>query len=149
MQKHETGSTLEWIRIQEADFSVEEEVNRIKERSRRIGGIVTFLGTARDFSKGKDIERIDFEYYPGMAEKKLNEIRERALADYNIIEVSIVHRVGRIEIGDNIVLIVVAAQHRKDAFKACEWCIDELKRITPIWKREETNEGEVWVVEHP
>ncbi len=149
MKKHEAESTLEWIRIQEGDFSTEEEVNRIKERSKRIGGIVTFLGTARDFSKGKDIQRIDFEYYPGMAEKKLNEIRERALADYNIIEVSIVHRVGRIEIGDNIVLIVVAAQHRKDAFKACEWCIDELKRITPIWKREETNEGEVWVVEHP
>jgi molybdopterin synthase catalytic subunit len=149
MKKYEAGSTLEWIRIQEGDFSVEEEVNRIKERSKRVGGIVTFLGTARDFSKGKDIQRIDFEYYPGMAEKKLNEIRERALADYNIIEVSIVHRVGRIEIGDNIVLIVVGAQHRKDAFKACEWCIDELKRITPIWKREETNEGEVWVVEHP
>jgi molybdopterin synthase catalytic subunit len=149
MKRHETGSTLEWIRIQEEDFSTEEEVNRIKERSKRIGGIVTFLGTARDFSKGKDIQRIDFEFYPGMAEKKLNEIRERALADYNLIEVSIIHRVGRIEIGDNIVLIVVAAQHRKDAFKACEWCIDELKRVTPIWKREETNDGEVWVVEHP
>ena len=120
MKRHETGSTLEWIRIQEEDFSTEEEVNRIKERSKRIGGIVTFLGTARDFSKGKDIQKIDFEYYPGMAEKKLNEIRERALADYNLIEVSIVHRVGRIEIGDNIVLIVVAAQHRKDAFKACK-----------------------------
>ena len=149
MKKQETESTLEWIRIQEADFSIEEEVNRIKERSKRIGGIVTFLGTARDFSKGKDIQRIDFEYYQGMAERKLNEIRERALADYDIIEVSIIHRVGRIEIGDNIVLVVVAAQHRKDAFKACEWCIDELKRITPIWKREETHEGEVWVVEHP
>ena len=149
MKKHETESTLEWIRIQEADFSIEEEVDRIKDRSKRIGGIVTFLGTARDFSKGKDIQRIDFEYYQGMAEKKLNEIREMALADYDIIEVSIIHRVGRIEIGDNIVLIVVAAQHRKDAFKACEWCIDELKRITPIWKREETHEGEVWVVEHP
>jgi molybdopterin synthase catalytic subunit len=149
MKKHETESTLEWIRIQEADFSIEEEMNRIKERSKRIGGIVTFLGTARDFSKGKDIQRIDFEYYQGMAEKKLNEIRERALADYDILEVSIIHRVGRIEIGDNIVLIVVAAQHRKDAFRACEWCIDELKRITPIWKREETHEGEVWVVEHP
>lgn len=149
MKKHETESTLEWIRIQEADFSIEEEMNRIKERSKRIGGIVTFLGTARDFSKGKDIQRIDFEHYQGMAEKKLNEIRERALADYDILEVSIIHRVGRIEIGDNIVLIVVAAQHRKDAFRACEWCIDELKRITPIWKREETHEGEVWVVEHP
>jgi len=149
MKKHETESTLEWIRIQEADFSIEEEMNRIKERSKRIGGIVTFLGTARDFSKGKDIQRIDFEYYQGMAEKKLSEIRERALADYDILEVSIIHRVGRIEIGDNIVLIVVAAQHRKDAGRACEWCIDELKRITPIWKREETHEGEVWVVEHP
>ncbi|MGH7273652.1 MAG: molybdenum cofactor biosynthesis protein MoaE [Nitrospiria bacterium] len=149
MKKYETESTLEWIRIQEADFSIEEEVDRIKERSKRIGGIVTFLGTARDFSKGKDIQRIDFEHYQGMAEKKLNEIRERALADYDILEVSIIHRVGRIEIGDNIVLIVVAAQHRKDAFRACEWCIDELKRITPIWKREETHEGEVWVVEHP
>lgn len=149
MKKHEAGSTLEWIRIQEEDFSVEEEVNRVKERSKRIGGIVTFLGTARDFSKGKEIQKIDFEYYPGMAEKKLNDLRERALADFDIMEVSIVHRVGRIEIGDNIVLIIVAAQHRKDAFKACEWCIDELKRITPIWKREETSQGEVWVVEHP
>ena len=111
--------------------------------------IVTFLGTARDFSKGKDIHRIDFEHYPGMAEKRLNEIRERALQDYDIIEVSIVHRVGRIETGENIVLIVVAAEHRKDAFRACEWCIDELKRITPVWKREETTQGEVWVVEHP
>lgn len=144
-----TESTLEWIRVQTEDFSVEEETNRIKERSKRIGGIVTFLGTARDFSRGKEINRIDFEYYPGMAEKKLNEIRERALADFDLIEVSIVHRVGRIGVGENIVLIVVAAQHRKDAFKACEWCIDELKRITPIWKREETPGGEVWVVEHP
>jgi molybdopterin synthase catalytic subunit len=149
MKKQKTESTLEWIRIQEEDFSTEEEITRIKEVSKRIGGIVTFLGTARDFSKGKDIQRIDFEYYQGMAEKKLNEIRERALSDYDIIEVSIVHRTGQIEIGDNIVLIIVAAQHRKDAFKACEWCIDELKRITPIWKREETSEGEVWVVEHP
>ncbi len=149
MNKEQAEATLEWIKIQEGDFSVQEEVDRIKERSKRIGGIVTFLGTARDFSKGKDIQRIDFEYYPGMAEKKLNEIRERALSDFDIIEVSIVHRVGMIEIGDNIVLIVVAAQHRKDAFKACEWCIDELKRITPIWKREETSEGDVWVVEHP
>lgn len=147
MQK--TESALEWIRIQTEDFSVQEEMDRIAKVSQRIGGIVTFLGTARDFSRGKDINRIDFEHYPGMAEKKLNEIRKQALADFDLIEVSIIHRVGSIEIGENIVLIVVAAQHRKDAFKACSWCIDELKRITPIWKREETPGGEVWVVEHP
>ncbi len=140
---------LSRIRIQEANFSVEEETNRIRESSKRIGGIVTFLGTARDFSKGRDIHWIDFEHYPQMAQKKLAEIRERALADFDIIDAAIIHRVGRIAIGENIVLIVVGAEHRKDAFAACSWCIDELKRITPIWKRETTPSGEVWVEEHP
>jgi len=84
-----------------------------------------------------------------MAEKKLNEIREQALKDYDIIEVNIVHRISEISIGENIVLIVVGAAHRADAFKACKWCIDELKRITPIWKKETTPDGEIWVDEHP
>ncbi|MFQ5543986.1 MAG: molybdenum cofactor biosynthesis protein MoaE [Nitrospiria bacterium] len=137
------------IRIQVGDFGVEEETNKIKACSLRIGGIVTFLGTARDFSKGQEIHKIDFEHYPGMAEKRLAEIREQALKDYDIIEVTIIHRVGEIMIGDNIVLIVVGAEHRQDAFKACSWCIDELKRITPIWKKETTPQGHVWVEEHP
>ncbi len=143
------NTTTEWTRIQEGDFSVEEEVNKVRESSKRIGGIVTFLGTARDFSQGRDIHQIDFEYYPGMAEKKLADIRERALKDYDIIEVSIVHRVGKINIGEQIVLIVVGAEHRKDAFRACSWCIDELKRITPIWKKETTPGGDIWVEQHP
>jgi len=84
-----------------------------------------------------------------MAEKRLAEIRDQALKDYDIIEVTIIHRVGEISIGENIVLIVVGAEHRKDAFRACSWCIDELKRITPIWKKETTPEGIVWVEEHP
>jgi len=142
-------SLLERVRVQEEDFSVEEETRKIRESSKRIGGIVSFLGTARDFSKGRDIHMIDFEYYPGMAEKKLAEIREQALRDYDIIDLSIIHRVGQIRIGENIVLIVVGAEHRKDAFRACSWCIDELKRITPIWKKETTPQGEVWVEEHP
>ncbi|MFQ5780038.1 MAG: molybdenum cofactor biosynthesis protein MoaE [Nitrospiria bacterium] len=137
------------VRVQVEDFSVEAEINMLKGQSKRIGGIVTFLGTARDFSKGRDIHKIDFEHYPGMAEKRLMEIRDRALKDFNIIEVTIIHRVGEIPIGDNIVLIVVGAEHRQDAFKACSWSIDELKRITPIWKKETTPQGEVWVEEHP
>lgn len=137
------------IRIQREDFSVEDETLKIRNSSKRIGGIVSFLGTARDFSKGRDIHLIDFEYYPGMAEKRLAEIREQALKDYDIIDVTIIHRVGEISIGENIVLIVVGAEHRKDAFRACSWCIDELKRITPIWKKETTPQGEVWVEEHP
>ncbi|HXN06908.1 MAG TPA: molybdenum cofactor biosynthesis protein MoaE [Nitrospiria bacterium] len=138
-----------WIRIQEEDFSVEEETRRVRESSKRIGGIVTFLGSARDFSQGRDIQEMDFEYYPGMAEKKLAEIREKALKDYDIIEVNIIHRVGKISTGEQIVLIIVGAEHRKDAFRACSWCIDELKRITPIWKKETTPQGEVWVEQHP
>lgn len=143
------GPLTDRIRIQREDFSVEEETIKIRNSSKRIGGIVSFLGTARDFSKGRDIHMIDFEYYPGMAEKRLAEIREQALKDYDIIDVTIIHRVGEISIGENIVLIVVGAEHRKDAFRACSWCIDELKRITPIWKRETTPQGEVWVEEHP
>src|SRR3990172_4794108 len=92
----------------------------------------------QDFSVTEEIVRLDFEHYPGMAEKKLQEIRVRALDNFNIIEMGIVHRIGKIEIGENIVLIVAAAQHRNDAFMACEWAIAELKRITHIWKKEIT-----------
>ncbi len=140
---------MEMVRVQEEDFSVEEEVRRVRERSRSIGAVVTFLGVGRDISKGERITGLEFEHYRGMAEKKLAEIRERAIENFNVIEVAIVHRVGKIGIGDNIVLIVVASQHRNDAFMCCEWCIAELKRITPIWKKEFTERGEVWVEEHP
>jgi len=137
------------VRVQREDFSVDAEINRVRGRSKRIGGISIFLGTARDRSKGRDVDSITFEHYEGMAQKKLREIRERALKDFDIIEVAILHRYGEIGIGENIVLIVVGAEHRAEAFSACKWTIDELKQITPIWKLERTPEGEVWVEEHP
>lgn len=137
------------IRIQKEDFSIDEEINRVKASSGDIGGIVVFLGIGRGTSRGRLIKKLDFEHYPGMAEKKLVEIREQALKDFDIKEVNIVHRVSEIGVGENIVLIVVGAAHRADAFKACKWCIDELKHITPIWKKETTPEGEIWVEEHP
>jgi MoaE-MoaD fusion protein len=115
------------VRVQREDFSVDAEINRVRSKSKRIGGISIFLGTARDRSKGRDVDSITFD----------------------IIEVSILHRYGEIGIGDNIVLIVVGAEHRAEAFRACQWAISELKRITPIWKLEHTPEGEVWVEEHP
>ena len=139
----------QFVRVQREDFSVDAEINRVRGRSKRIGGISIFLGTARDRSKGRDVASITFEHYEGMAQKTLREIRERALKDFDIIEVAILHRYGEIGIGDNIVLIVVGAEHRAEAFRACQWAIDELKRITPIWKLEHTPEGEVWVEEHP
>ncbi|GMV50084.1 MAG: Molybdopterin synthase catalytic subunit [Nitrospirae bacterium] len=137
------------VRVQREDFSLDEELRRVKQRSKRIGGIAMFLGTARDRSKGRDVDGITFEHYEGMAQKRLREIRERALKDFDVIEVLVLHRYGEIAIGENIVLIIVGAEHRAEAFRACKWAIDELKQITPIWKLEHTPEGEVWVEEHP
>lgn len=137
------------VRVQREDFSVDAEIARVRSRSKRIGGISIFLGTARDRSKGRDVDSITFEHYEGMAQKKLREIRERALKEFDVIEVLILHRYGEIGIGENIVLIVVGAEHRAEAFRACKWAIDELKQITPIWKLEHTPEGQVWVEEHP
>mgnify|MGYP001573086797 CR=1 FL=1 len=137
------------VRVQRENFSIDQELDRVKSRSKRIGGIATFLGIARDRSKGRDVDSITFEHYEGMAEKKLREIRERALKDFDILELLIIHRYGEITIGENIVLIIAGAEHRAEAFQACKWAIDELKQITPIWKLEHTPEGEVWVEEHP
>lgn len=137
------------VRIQQEPFSLDDEVDRLKQSSSSIGGIVTFLGTTRDVSRDKQVAKLDFEHYPGMAEKKLAEIRERAIKEYGVIDATIIHRVGTLLVGENIVLIVVASGHRDEAFRACRFCIDELKRITPIWKKETTPDGEVWVEEHP
>jgi molybdopterin synthase catalytic subunit len=140
---------MESVRIQFEDFSIEEEIAKIKTASHRIGGIVTFLGTARDFSKGHPVVNLTFEHYANMAHQALFKIRQSALEKFNIIDVTLVHRVGVIEIGENIVLIVVGAEHRQDAFTACSWCIDELKKTVPIWKKEETPDGQIWVAERP
>lgn len=139
----------QFVRLQRENFSIDQELDRVKSRSKRIGGIATFLGIARDRSRGRDVDGITFEHYEGMAQKKLREIRERALKEFDILELLIIHRYGAITIGENIVLIIAGAEHRADAFTACRWAIDELKQITPIWKLEHTPEGEVWVEEHP
>jgi MoaE-MoaD fusion protein len=139
----------QFVRVQRENFSIDQELDRVKSRSKRIGGIATFLGIARDRSKGREVDGITFEHYEGMAQKKLREIRERGLKDFDILELLIIHRYGDITIGENIVLIIAGAEHRAEAFRACKWAIDELKQITPIWKLEHTPDGEVWVEEHP
>lgn len=139
----------QFVRVQRENFSIDQELERVRSRSKRIGGIATFLGIARDRSRGRDVESMTFEHYEGMAQKILRDIRERALKDFDILELLIIHRYGDITIGENIVLIIAGAEHRADAFRACKWAIDELKQITPIWKLEHTPDGEVWVEEHP
>jgi len=137
------------VRIQKTPFSIEEVHGEVKKACLGIGAVVHFIGTARDLSKGVDITGLDFEHYPGMAEKKLVDIRRRGLENFNIIEMAIVHRVGHIDIGEDIVIIAAASAHRNDAFMACEWAITEVKRTTPIWKSETTADGDVWVSDTP
>ena len=137
------------IRVQKEPFSLDRERERLKQSSSSIGAIVTFVGTTRDISQGKRVAKLEFEHYPGMAEKKLEEIREQAVRDFGVIEVTIIHRIGTLPVGEDIVMIAVAAEHRDEAFRACRFCIDELKRVTPIWKKETTPDGEVWVEGHP
>jgi len=137
------------VRIQQDDFSIEAEVNALRTISKRIGGIATFLGCARDFSEGRDVVAIEFEQYAGMAEKVLQQLRTTALERFDIIEARIIHRVTTVHAGDQIVLIVVGAVHRKPAIEACEWLIDELKQRVPIWKKETTPDGDSWVTQHP
>jgi len=137
------------VRIQTGDFSVEEEVKLLHGGDGRIGGIVTFLGTARDFSRDKDVSRLEFEEYAGMANKAMNALRSKAMEKFDILDMRIVHRIGTIQAGEQIVLIVAGAAHRAAAFDACEWCIDTLKKTVPIWKKEIMPTGESWVEEHP
>ncbi len=140
--------TVEKVRIVNENFSIDAEIERVKAASGRIGGIVTFLGTVRNFSRGREIKKLVFENYAEMAIAKMKTLRERALEKFDIIEISLLHRTGEIEVGENIVLVIVGAEHRKDAFLACAWLMDELKNVVPIWKKEVTADGEVWVDEH-
>jgi molybdopterin synthase catalytic subunit len=122
------------VTITEDDFYVDEVNNRIK--MPQSGGIVTFTGVVRETTDDKKVSGIEIESYKEMSIKKISELIEQAKSKFNINEVEIIHRVGKLKIGDNIVCISVSAPHRKDAFVACEWLIDELKKIAPIWKHD-------------
>ena len=136
-------------RVQSEPFDVASELASVKAASRRIGGVVLFVGVVRDFSQGRGVTRILFEHFPGMAEKKLAELRDTAIGRFGLIDLVIVHRFGELLPGDDIVLIAAAAKHRAAAFDGCAWCIDELKRHVPIWKKEHAPDGAVWVEAHP
>lgn len=136
-------------RIQAEDFEINEEIKRCVEGRTDVGGVVTFLGTVRDISRGKGIQMVEMSSYSSMADKQLAKLRTEALRRFEIINLTIVHRVGELKPTDNIVCIVAAARHRKDAFDACRFAIDELKKTVPIWKKESTDDGEVWVDETP
>lgn len=113
------------------------------------GAAVVFEGIVRDNTRGRRTLYLDYEAYEEMALKQMEALAERALVDYKIREVAIVHRLGRLEIGETSVLIVVASAHRAPAFDACRWLIDTLKRSVPIWKKEYFGDGAIWADGEP
>jgi molybdopterin synthase catalytic subunit len=137
------------VRIQHVDFSQDEEVNALKSGSTRMGGIGTFLGCARDFSEGREVSEISFDSYGSMALSEMNKLRSDAIEKFDLLDARIVHRIGTVKGGDNIVFIAAGAEHRVAALEACRWMIDELKQRVPIWKKEITPEGDAWVMTHP
>ena len=139
----------EAVRIQIEDFSQDEEINALRATSKRMGGIGTFLGCARDFSEGREVSEISFDAYGPMALSEMNALRTEAIEKFGLLDARIVHRIGTVKGGDNIVFIAAGAEHRVAALDACRWLIDELKERVPIWKKEITPDGESWVTPHP
>jgi molybdopterin synthase catalytic subunit len=112
------------------------------------GGIVSFVGNVRDHARGHSIEYLEYEAYPEMAEREMEKIAAQATQKWPGIRVAIAHRIGRLEIGEAAVVVVAAAPHRAEAFEACRFAIDTLKRTVPIWKKEMATDGEYWVDDH-
>lgn len=137
------------VRLQQQDFSVDEEVAALRASSTRMGGIATFIGCARDFSEGREVTEISFDAHGGMAVLEMNKLREEAIGKFGLLDARIVHRVGVVKASEQIVFIATGAEHRTPALQACHWLIDELKQRVPIWKKEITPQGESWVTPHP
>jgi molybdopterin synthase catalytic subunit len=133
------------VRIQTGDFDVGAEIAALRRGNPQIGAVASFVGICRDVNDGNAIVSMALEHYPGMTEKALERIVVEAKSRWCLIEVLVVHRVGELKPGDQIVLVVVAGEHRGEAFAACEFIMDYLKTRAPFWKKEHTPSGARWV----
>jgi molybdopterin synthase catalytic subunit len=133
------------IRVQREDFDPGREIAALVGRDKGIGGVVSFVGLVRDVADAAAISAMTLEHYPGMTDKELARIDAEANTRWRLSKSLIVHRYGRLEPGDRIVLVITASPHRDDAFEACRFLIDWLKTRAPFWKLEETSAGAEWV----
>ena len=136
--------TTDMIQIQHEDFDLATEYAELG-KSHSTGAVVTFVGKVRDFNQGEDVSGLTLEHYPGMTESVLSQICQQARARWPLNNVTIIHRVGTMALGEQIVFIGVTSAHRKAAFAACEFLIDFLKTKAPFWKLEANETGSKWV----
>ena len=133
------------ISVQTETFDVGIETAAMSNGRTDIGAIASFVGLARDTNSGSEVSAMTLEHYPAMTEKTLTAIIDEAQQRWTLLDVTLIHRVGRLQPGDLIVLVIVASSHRAEAFSACEFLMDALKTRAPFWKKEETSAGERWV----
>ena len=133
------------ILVQSEDFNLGAEVDALRQGNATIGAIASFVGLVRDINDGSGVSTLTLEHYPSMTLKALVGIVDQAKARWNVIDATVIHRVGELKPADQIVLVVVASGHRGDAFQACEFIMDFLKTRAPFWKKEASPQGERWV----
>jgi molybdopterin synthase catalytic subunit len=133
------------IRIQEADFDIAQEIAALTKGRTDIGAVVTFSGICRGTEGDEAIAALTLEHYPGMAEAEIARHAETAASRWPLTGLTVIHRVGRIAPGENIVLVVTSSAHRQAAFEAAAFLMDYLKAHAPFWKREESAAGTSWV----
>ncbi|REL28801.1 molybdopterin synthase catalytic subunit MoaE [Thalassotalea euphylliae] len=133
------------IQVNEADFDAGDEIALLQSDNLDDGAVVTFTGRVRKQNEGQQVTGLFLEHYPAMTERSLANIVEQARAKWQINRVTVIHRVGQLSLGDNIVFVGVTSAHRTDAFHAAEFMMDYLKVEAPFWKKETRHDGDVWI----
>ena len=133
------------VRVQTGDFDIGAEIAAMRRGNPKVGAVASFIGVVRDLNEGDSVAEMTLEHYPGMTEKALEKIVAEARSRWDFYDALVVHRVGILKPGDQIVLVVVTGAHRGEAFEACEFLMDYLKTRAPFWKKEATPEGSRWV----
>lgn len=133
------------VRVQHEDFDAGAEIGRLRAGNPKVGAVASFIGVARDVNDGDAVSTLTLEHYPGMTERALEAICDQARARWDIVDISVIHRVGELKPLDQIVFVAVTSAHRGDAFAACEFVMDYLKTEAPFWKKEQRPAGVAWV----
>jgi len=133
------------VRVQEDDFDVGSEIDRLRRNNPKVGAVASFVGVVRDINEGDAVAGMTLEHYPGMTERSIEAIVDEARKRWDIIDALVIHRVGSLRPTDQIVLVVVSSSHRGHAFSACEFLMDYLKTRAPFWKKETLADGTRWV----
>ena len=133
------------VTIQTEDFDLSTEVAALRAGDAGVGAVCSFVGTVRDRSEGSGVSAMELEHYPGMTERAIEAMVDSAFKRFDIRGVRVIHRVGLLQPGDQIVLVAVTSAHRGQSYQACEYLMDYLKTQAPFWKKETTPEGARWV----